>query len=82
MRFAKLAAAAAVLSMASAPAVAAVAQPTSASKLSLSNAQPVRAATGLKQSSKAAPVVIILAVIAIGFGVYFAVDGGGDSDSN
>lgn len=82
MRFAKLAAAAAALSMATAPAVAAVSQPTSAAKLSLSGVKSLRTATGLKKSSKAASaLVVVLAVIAVGAGIGVATGLIGDNDS-
>ena len=79
MRFYKLAASVAALSMVAAPVVA---QANPASSLSLANAQPVRSATKLKKSSKAAPIVIVLAVVVGLAGLGLATGVIGDDDSN
>lgn len=79
MRFAKTLMAVAACSLATAPALA-----NSASKLSLSSAQPARAATVAGESNEAAGgfIIPLLAVAAIVLGVLVAVDSDDEPDSN
>lgn len=79
MRLAKMMMAVAACSLATSPALAA----SSASKLSLSNADVVRASTNAGESNEAAGgfIIPLLAVAAVIGGIIILVDGDDDPDS-
>lgn len=80
MRLAKMMTAVAACALVTTPVLAAPA----ASKLSISAAKSVRASTGAAEANEAAGgfLLPLLAVIAIGAGIFFAVDGDDKPDSN